>query len=247
MKLPAFLKQINNTLVYNGDGEFVFYVPESYFTDVKANPIAQIIGSYVSLIGVLDWAIVTKNGSVGKANPFKFPTIFMCKPYEIEKVKDLVLNDVKSKDYRILHFKSGDEVISDINVPQVIDNVETLFRMMVVTGSKIPQTVRYDKMQDYFTENMELNGNSYGINMQMFGIMLSELCRDPNDMSRPFRYTSMEDMNNYKQVSVKAIPNYISPYVALTSENWDESLMSAILIDNDKDIKYSPLEKIVTG
>ena len=57
--------------------------------------------------------------------------------------------------------------------------------------------------------------------------------------------TDMKDMHGYKPISIKATPNYISPYVAMTSENWDESLRSAILID-DKDIKYSPLEKIVT-
>jgi len=80
--------------------------------------------------------------------------------------------------------------------------------------------------------------------MQLFGIMQSELCRDPKDLSRPFRLTDMKDMNAYKHVSIKEIPNYISPYVSITSENFDESLMASILID-DKDIKSTPLEKII--
>lgn len=247
MKLPDFLSQKENSLIYNGDGEFLFYVPESYFGSVKQNPIAQIVGYYVSTIGILDWAIVDKNGKVGKAHPFKFPTIFLCKPYTIEKVKDLKLNGLKGKDYRILHFKYGDEVISDIHVPQIIDNVETIFRMMVITGDKIPSTVPYDKLHEYFTESMELNGSSFKLNMQLFGIMISELCRDENNISKPFRYTNMNNMNSYKQVSIKAIPKFISPYVALTSENWDESLMSAILIDDEKKMKYSPIEKVITN
>ena len=249
MKLPSFLKQVDSSLVFNDDGELLFYIPDSYFGEVKKNPIAQIIGQYVSTIGILDWALVTKNGTISEAKPFKFPTIFLCKPSSIEKVNGLKLNGLKAKDYRILHFKMGDEVISDINVPQIIDNVETEFSMMVITGNKIPSTVPYDRLHEYFPEAMELNGNSYGLNMQMFGIMISELCRDPKDLSKPFRLGKMEKMTDYQQVSVKTVPNYISPYVALTSENLDESLMAAILLSDEKDseIKYSPLEKVVTG
>ena len=113
MNVPSFLKLKDNSLLFNEDGEFLFYVPETYFGETK-NPIAQIIGQYVTTLGILDWAIVSKNGTVGEAHPFKFPTIFMCKPNSIEKVKNLKLNNTSPKDYRILHFKKGDEVISDI-------------------------------------------------------------------------------------------------------------------------------------
>lgn len=249
MKLPSFLKQVDNSLVYNDDGELLFYIPDSYFGDVKKNPIAQIIGQYVSVMGIFDWALVTKNGTVSEAKPFKFPTIILCKPNNIEKANGLKLNGLRAKDYKILHFKNGDEVISDINIPQIIDNVETIFSMMVITGSKIPSTVPYDKIHEYFPESMNLNGDSFGLNMQLFGMMVSELCRNPKDLSKPFRLGKMEKMTDYQQVSVKTCPNYISPYVAFTSENTDESLMAAILLSDqkDEDIKYSPLEKIVTG
>jgi hypothetical protein len=82
--------------------------------------------------------------------------------------------------------------------------------------------------------------------MQLFGILWAELCRDPNDVSKPFYTTDMKDMNGYKPVSIKTTPNYVSPYVALASEQLDESIRAAILIDDD-DAKYSPLEKVVTG
>ena len=139
---------------------------------------------------------------------------------------------------------TADEVVSQVRVPQITDNVELLTRLMIITG-RIPTTISYDKGHDYFTESAELNGFSYGLNRQLFGILWAELCRDPDDITRPFCMTDMKDMHGYKPISIKATPNYISPYVAMTSENWDESLRSAILID-DKDIKYSPLEKIVT-
>lgn len=245
MNIPSFLKLKDNSLIFNEEGEFLFYLPESYFSDAKNTSVAMIYGSYVSTIGIMDWAIMSKNGTVGNPHPFRWSTIFLCKPYSIEKVKNLKLGNTAPKDYRVLHFRKGDEVVSDINTPQIIDNVENMFRMMVISGNKMPQTIPYDKSHEYYPQAMELNGGSFNLNMQIFGIMQSELCRDPNDISRPFRYTDMKDMNAYKQVSVKEVPKYTSPYVSITSENFDESLMAAVLIDDESKMKDSPLEKIV--
>ena len=82
--------------------------------------------------------------------------------------------------------------------------------------------------------------------MQMFGIMVSKLCRDPNDISKPFRYTSMDNMNKYQMISIDMISKFTSPYTAITSNNFDEGLMASMLID-PKDIKSSPLEKVVSN
>lgn len=243
-KLPPFLRQEGDSLLYNGDGEFIFYIPDNFFGGSK-NPIAEIVGSYVSTIGVCDYCIVSKNGAKGKVKPFRFPTMFLCKPSEIETVRNIKLSETSEEtDYKVLHFKDGDEVVSQMHVPKIVDNVEQFIQLMVITG-RIPTSIRYDIGHEYFPENMNLNASPYGINMQLFGILWAELCRDPKDISRPFCLTDMKDMNGYKPVSIKATPNYVSPYVALTSENFDESLRSAILIDDDQ-IQYSPLEKIVT-
>ena len=43
------------------------------------------------------------------------------------------------------------------------------------------------------------------------------------------------------------IPKYISPYQAITSENFDEALRAAVLLKDEVDsTPISPLEKIVT-
>lgn len=242
MEIPNFLRKEGEALVFDLDGEFVFYVAEEIF-DIN---IAKISGSYVSMIGACAYAIISPSGKSSEVKSFRFPTVFVCKPCEIEKVKSIKIGkSKKEKDYRILHFKKGDEVISHTRVPKMVDNAEAFYRLFVITG-RIPTTIRYDVGHEYFIENGKLNDVSYGLNMQLFGILWSELCRDPNDISKPFYTTDMKDMNGYEPVSIKATPNYVSPYVALSSEQLDESIRSAILID-DKDIKYSPLEKIVTG
>jgi hypothetical protein len=244
-QLPGFLTKKDSSLLYNNTGELLYYIPEDYFEDTKS-PVAEVVGQYVVSMGIFDWALVQENGKVGEAKPFMFPTIIRCKPHNIESVKELSLNGLKPKDYRILHFQKGDEAISDIYIPQIIDNVETMFKIMAINGGKIPRSVPYDKMHEYFPMSMKLNGNSYGLNMQMFGVMVSEICRDTNDLSKPFRLSNMKSMYNYQQISISMVPKYISPYVSLTSQNFDESLMAAITMD-PKDAKYSPLEKVVTN
>lgn len=247
MEVPKFLKLEGDALVFNEDNKtFVFYVPENFFNSTSKNAIAEINGQYVSMIGLCNWAIVDEKGARSKLMPFNFPTMFLCKPNKIEKVKGLKLDyDKEPKDYRLLHFKKGDEVVSQVRVPQIIDNVELFYKLAVITA-RIPTTIPYDKGWEIFLENMALNGSSYGLNAQLFGIVWAGLCRDPKDISRPFRYTDMKDMHAYKPISVKMIPNYISPYTSIISENWDESLRSAILMKDREDLPYSPLEKIVT-
>ena len=103
MRLPAFLKQDGDKLIFKGPGELVYYIPEQYFSNTKTS-VGSVIGSYISTIGIFDWALVDSSGKAGKANPFKFPTILLCRPSSIEKVKNLSLNGQEEKDYRVLHF-----------------------------------------------------------------------------------------------------------------------------------------------
>lgn len=245
-QVPNFLRLKDEKLLYDGDGELLLYVPDAYFTDSK-EPYAEIIGESVSTFGLIDWALVSPNGKVGESKPFMLPTIFTCKPTSIEKVKDLSLKGTKKRDYRVLHFKHDAEVISDINVAQFISNVMKLFNLLIVYAGKTPNTIPYDKIHEYLPKCMELNGSSFNLNMQIVGILMSESCRNPHNLAEPFRFSKMNDMTDYVQVSIKNLPKYISPYVAFTSENFDESLMAAVLNSDEaeENIKHTPLEKVL--
>lgn len=248
MEVPKFLKLEGEALLFNEDNkEFCFYVSESFFNSTSKNAIAEIQGQYVSMIGLCNWAIIDSTGKRGELHTFSFPTMFLCKPYKIEKAKGLKLDsDKEPKDYRLLRFRKGDEVVSQVRVPQIIDNVELFFKLAVITA-KIPTSIRYDEGWKLFIESMELNGESFGINAQLFGIIWSELCRDVKDMSRPYRHSGSTDLHEYKPISVKMIPKFGSPYQSLISENFDEGLTAAILKKDmeEKDIPFSPLEKVV--
>lgn len=239
MKIPSFLKMDGLSVLYNDTGTFNFYVPEKQF---ETN-MAKFAGDYISLIGINNYAI-EKNGKLSKLHKFYLPTRFECKPSEIEKLKGIKLTKESiQQDYRVLKFTKGDPIIVSTKVAQEIENVESLINQFIITGN-IPNTIPYDELQYYFIDNMEMNGNSYNLNLQMWGFIISEICRNPNDPTKSFRSMKSTNMNGYKSISVKDISRMDSPYSALSSENFDDSIVRATLSQNESD---SPLEKILTN
>lgn len=246
MDLPKFLSKEGDSLIFNQeDSTFVFYVPMNYFSNTTKVPIAVIEGQYVSSIGLFNWAIIDKNGKSSELRPFIFPTMFMCKPREMEKVKNLSLDNTEPSDYMLLKFKKGDEVVSHTKVPQLIDNVEIFFKMAIITA-KIPSTIPYNDLWKLFFESARLNGFSFNLNIQLFNILIAALARDKNDISKQFNETDMKNMLDYTLIDIRMVPKYISPYTAITSENWDESVRAAILMKDKENAPESPLEKVVT-
>lgn len=237
--LPSFLKQDKDSILFNGDGEFNFYIPEKFFD----SGIAYYVGEAISTLGILTYSYKDKGKTVGP-KIFNYPTRFLTRPYKVNKLKGVkLIKSTQVEDYRILCFRHGDAIIQDITVPEDVENIEAFIKLFIIQG-KIPSIIPYNELQNYFIDNIAYNGSKYGISLQMFGIILSELCRDAKDIQRPFRLSGSNDMNAYKPISVKAVAKLISPYSAMTSENFDESIVFASL---NKNKVYSPLERVLTG
>jgi len=237
--VPKFLRRDGDALLFNQEGQFVFYVPELYFDRGDA----QIKGEYINLIGIMDYTIYNKDGSNIGLKRFNFPTVFLSKPSRIEKSKNLRLKkSVEPQDYRLLIYEKDDAIVVSVKVPQNIANVEDFYRIFL-TG-KLPTTIPYDKLQNYFVDAMELNGSSYGMSLQMFGVVISEMCRDQNNMAKAFRHTDFKDQMEYRAISIKDLPKYISPSASIGSENWDLGVVGAIMNPTNTN---SPMEKLLMG
>ena len=249
MAIPSFLKKKEDTLYFNGDGEFIFFVPEIFFE----RKCAIVMGEFVNLIGILDYAIVKKSEDIDKVpkniKTFNFPTQFLCKPGKIDKVKNFKIKEsAKGEDYRLLRFTDNgeDQIVVSTKVPEDLSNVEEFFNLFVKTGN-IPKSIPYDKLHEYFFESMELNGNSFAVSAQLFGIVISEICRDPHNIDNPYRLSKSidQDFYSYNSVPITQIPKLISPFTAITSQNWDESIIYACNMDAEN-IKNTPLERVMT-
>ena len=105
--------------------------------------------------------------------------------------------------------------------------------------------IPYEDLYNYFLYPMEVNGGNYGISAQAFGVFVAKLCRQKNNLDKEFRLSKnkLKNNTNYTSISIKTVPKYTSPYTAITSENWDESVVAALMNNNKVDV---PLEKLMT-
>ncbi len=232
-----FYKRVQDKLIFTGDGTLIYYVPEKFF-NINA---ASAIGEYIELMGVFSYGLYDKNGKQLSLKPFKCPTMIRCKPSSITKESKFHLQGTSEEAaYRFLHFKNGDELICSLKEPKDVDNVEKFTTLLM--RANLPETIPYNELHEYILENAELNGFNYKISPQIIGILISELCRSKSDLSKPFRFSDMKSMTDYKAISILQVPKYTSPYTAITSENADEAIAAAMTVKSNIS---SPLEKIM--
>lgn len=248
-----FIRKVEETLFYkdlHNGSEFVFIVPELYFEDGRK--CGTVEGEFINILGAIDYAIF-KDGEernyLKKMKPFFFPSMFYTKPGSMEKVKNLKLKGAQAQDYRILHYRDNgsDEIVHSIFTVQNIDYAETINALFVKSG-RVNTNIPYDEIYRYLTETISINGSGYAVNYQLLNLIISEICRDPEDISKPFRLSSAikKDMNAYIPISIKESPKYVSPYQSITSEVWDEGVIGSIMSSERDGGITSPLEKIMT-
>lgn len=235
--IPSFLRQEGDSLIFNKPGEFIFYVPEEYFDRGDA----LIVGEYVNIMGIMDYAIFDEKGKTNGLKSFKFPTIFLTKPSSIDKMKNVKLTESQpAKDYRLMRYSKDDVIVVSTRVPQSPYNIEDFFK--IILNAKLPTTIPIDKVQDYFIDNCEHNGEDYGVSIQVFGFIIGVIARDPNNLSKAFRHTNWTDPTAYRFLPLSDVPKYISPSQSITSENWDRAIVGAIM--NPSDVE-SPMERLM--
>lgn len=247
-ELPKFVSRDGVSLIFNQDGQLIYYVPDAFFNGKRA----LLEGETVVLLGSFCYRLVSKSGSLGELKQFNYPSMFICKPSSIEKVKDYKLTEVsQAKDYRLLIFEKGDQLVTNVFTPQDLAYTEELLSLHILTG-KIPENIPYIDLYKYPYKSMQINGEAFQIHTQLMALLYSKICRDPKDLKKVFRLSKELDIDNtsYIPISIKDVPKYSSPYTSITSENIDEGILSSVLLsqdeDNGKPHVYSPLEKVLT-
>jgi len=232
-----FFKTVKDKVIFSGDGELIYYVPEKYF-EIKA---AEAVGERIGTIGIFTYAVFDKNGKRLLLKPFNCPTMIECIPNSITKEANYTLEGTKEpKAYRLLHFKNGDELICSTQIPvdfAVLEKFINIFKR-----GNLPENIPYNQIQDYILKNAELCKFDYKVSAQIIGMVISEIYRSESDLSKPFRIADTNDMLAYKAISIDKVPKYTSAFTAVTSDNADEAIAAAMTSKTHKD---SPLEKIV--
>ncbi len=251
-EIPPFTKRDGDSLLFNQDGVLEYYIPEDYIgTSDKASSMVSE-GAYIKLTGSFNYRIIDVKGKLGKLMTFNFASMFLCRPGKVETRKNIKLDEhLDESNYMVLSFFKGDQLITHCHVGQNIDNVSELFRLHIRTGN-IPNSIPYTMLYQYPTESMELNGDSLGLHSQLVGLAYSKICRDPDDVSVPFRLSKAinKKMTGYTPISIKEAAKYISPFASLISENLDDSIVSSVILSDEEKTgkrkhQESPMERIM--
>lgn len=238
MQTPSFIKVKDDSLLFSQEGCLKFFIPQKLFD----NKVCELSGEYVYLFGIFTYALYDKNDKpIGGLRNFNFPTTFISKPDDIEMVKGLKLTkNSKEEDYKVLKYHKDGVVVVSYNIPNDATCLDKWYKLLEY--GNIPNTIPYNKLQEYFLDNIILSGNGYNVSLQIMGVVISELARSSNDLNKPFRLSKNNDMHAYNMVNIRDIPQISSPFTALTSERWDDAVISSITNKNDKE---SPIEKIM--
>ena len=240
--IPNFLRLEGERLIFNkDDAELVAYIPEKFFN----RKLAEIEGDYINLIGIFVYTVQDlKTGKNIGLHNFLYPTTITTRPGDVEKAKNIrLIKDSDPEEYRILRYRKDDIVINSTKTVQHISNVEKVLKLLFILGA-IPNTIPYDIIGDILFESMDIYGGSFNICAQVMGIVVSEVCRAKNNVNLPYRLGGSTDPHDYKSMALKNVSQLTSPYTALISDDFDESILYAMMNENPKP---TPLEKILVG
>lgn len=267
--MPNYLKIEGNKCLFIGK-YMEAYIPEFYF---KTNNLAQINGASIDTIGIFTFKVfetddlneINKLRPKTKLNTFNLPlTITTCptnkrtlnldlledgsKNEEVNlEETDLEDEEIESK-YLILQYYENDVFLENINV---IQNSNDMVKFMALVNSgKIPNTVAYDKLSMLQLNASKMAGIDLGVTSATVEMTLSELCRDPKNIGRPFRYAINQndklDMHDYKMASIKKIAMLNSTFTAITFEDMTTSLVYSINRNTANEPELtSPVEKVI--
>lgn len=238
IKVPPFCSVKGESILFNQDGEFRFYIPEKMFE----TKLCEIEGEIVKIFGLIGYAIFDNKDKVTKTyTQFNFPSSFYSKPDEMVIEKELKLTKNSNvKDYRILKYHKGSPIILNYMISEDNENLNAFYKAL--TYGNIPNEIPYDKLQNYFLDNIKLTGSDYDVGLQVIGLVISSMCRSQDKIEIPFRLSGETNMNKYNMVNIREIPRMNSPYTAFTSEVWDDAVINAVTV---KANKASPMEKIM--
>ena len=224
---PEIFKDTKLTEIFKQDGDKIFMTNIATIRIPLTNDFQYILGQTLILKEGLVTFIAVKNDKLIDYN-YELP-----EKEEIEIFYDDII-EIEGQQYAIIN-KKADPVariwlsVSDISTQ--LKHIENLFN-----GSY--------KGKDYlfYYRHMQEILKEYGVHSVHIELVISQMMRNEIDPSKLFRHNQKKP---YIILGSKQIPFYESPLLALTFEDVNKALNTALITDT-KD-KKSPLEAIIDG
>jgi len=234
---------IENQLILN-TGYLTIYLPKYYFED----NLAEIISGNIQTIGIFDFS--HKKDKESKDEVFYnllLPVNLLLK-FSLYEENILSIRGREPEKYIILGVNAGDIFIDNLNIIQDVDNFKNFLKLL--NNAKLPHDIDYDNLFQVYLDALNINGVNLGVPSILLETSLSELVRNPKDISKPFRFIAGSEKNynktDYKLTSLKSLASINSTFTALSFEDMNQSIISSIR-KNRENIKenISPVEQII--
>ena len=157
-------------------------------------------------------------------------------------------NNKDKKKYMVLSYYKNDIFIENLNSIQKSDNTELFVKLL--NSGKLPPFIPYEKIFKMELDNCNFNGVSLGVPAVTMEMVISEIYRSKNDLSKPFRFAIGKNPKlsqlDYKAINIKQIPSFSSTFASVTFEDINYSLVSSInRTKYEKEETYSPIEETI--
>jgi hypothetical protein len=241
-----FFKEEKDHVIFTGNYMEV-YIPRFYFD----NEISRFLGDKVETLGVFNFKVFSSDTKKDKAelHTFKFPSFLITKPTssEYEELEDLI-EESDENSFAVLKYYKGDIFIDNVNVQQKSDN--TILFIGLLHSGKLPNSIPYDEVLQLELENTAFNGVNLNVSSTVLELIISEIYRDKNDLSKSFRFKAGSagkvSMHDYRPINIKQISTFNSTFTGVTFEDIDYNLVASVNKTRyNKKESESPIEKTI--
>ena len=224
-------------------------VPQDYFD----KGIAEMIGKDINMFGLFEIKVYDPNieeddiDEHTKFKPyfFKHKGMISCSPSAIKEKRD----PSTGEKIMTLVFKNGDIFIKNTVVAINSDVASTMLDLM--TLGYLPPVFPYEDVAQYWSDVNSFNGVKIGsMSQASIELIVSELARDPKNLSRTFRAKLRDNpnvnRNSWKLINVREIPKYTSVFASIGAGDPKSSIISQIARQRDgSSQKDSPVEEAI--
>lgn len=237
---------------FSSDGNFIylekpyceFYIPLSYFKDTAG--FATDNGDILSVLGIFD-IYFFDNGNITDKKVMNLPSWIDLFVYSSENGVVSLPGREEGVKCRIVKYFKGDKIMSN-RIVEDSENAETFLRF--ITQGKLPQSIPYDKSIQVWRKNQEVNSVNLGVPSVIEELILSVSYRDKDDFTKKFATVIGNNPNvspyDYKMASIRQICQYASAFTALTFEDMDSMITTALNRTREKTPEAtSPIEDII--
>lgn len=251
MKIKKIDKEKINWLTRLDNGAYIFScpyaeidVPVEYFD----TGIAEVIGDNVRLFGLFTikcWFDEDIEKTKPKLFFFKFHSKILTSPSRLEDSVDENGNKVLK-----LCFDEGSPFLVNESTNPDLEVAQTFLDIM--TLGYLPNVISYEEITRYWTAVNDMNGIKLKevFHRSAYEMLVSEIIRDPLDLSRPFRLRLRDDpdfsLNGWNIVNIRLLPRYSSTFASVMSGNPKGNIVSIISRERSgKKMKGSPIEEAI--